>query len=256
LKQINQRREFLKLAGGAAALLSLSRYAHGENCMVTPEQTRGPFVPDDFPFTVDPQGHPYVISADRDADLTRISAGSPAKGQQVILRGQIVDENCRAVPNSTVYLWQADERGHYNNTEDSNVNTVKNPLDALDPNFQYRGVVTTDARGNFQFRTVKPKYYPLDPAQPDFKRTAHLHIAVVAPGFQPLITQGYFEGDLLDDIDEIRRLNKIDILLGLWRDRQPVGRVDPRFLPLIVEYKDVRGMDALTGDLTLSLMRA
>lgn len=235
--------------------ISRAQVLKDELCIVSPGQTRGPFVPDDFPFPVNVQGHPYVIAADRDADLTRIGGGPSALGQTVILRGQIVDENCRPIPNTTVYLWQADTQGHYNNTEDPNVNTLPNPLSGLDPNFQYRGVVSTDSQGRFQFKTIKPQYYALDPAQPDFKRTAHLHIAAVAKGYQTLITQSYFEGDLLEDIAEIRRLNQIDILLGEWKNRQPTGRINPLFLPLIVDYSDIKGADALVGDLRLSMVK-
>jgi protocatechuate 3,4-dioxygenase beta subunit len=255
MNEINHRRNFLKIAGTAVAALGWARIAEAraEICSVSPAQTRGPFVPDDFPFPVDPQGHPYVQTMDSDADLIQIGGEAPiANGQIVVLRGQIVDENCRAIPNATVYLWQADANGHYNNTLDPNINGEASPISKLDSAFQYRGVVTTDKNGRYQFKTIKPKYYPLDPSEPDFKRTAHLHLAVVAKGYQTLITQSYFEGDDLEDIAEIRRLNKIDIILGVWQNQMPVGKIDPKFLPLVVEYKKLAGQ-ALTGDLRLSL---
>ncbi len=253
---MNQRRDFIKTAMGAVALAAVGRAAlASENCSVSPAQTTGPFVPDDFPFRVDPEGRPYIISADSDSDLTRVANGPRAEGQKILLRGQIVDQNCQPVANASVYLWQADVNGHYNHEEDPNINQDPNPARFLDPNFQYRGVVTTNEEGRYEFTTVVPKYYPLDPNQPGFKRTAHMHIGVVANGFKPLFTQAYFEGHQLDEIDEIRRLNKIDILLGQWSGQRPIGQIDPRFLPLIVEYKAVNWRSELVGDLRLSIQR-
>jgi protocatechuate 3,4-dioxygenase, beta subunit len=254
------RRQFLHatILGGAA--LVVGHKALAELCSISPSQTTGPFVPDDFPFRDPSGGHPYIIAKERDADLTRVEGKTdPAQGQMLYLRGQIVDQDCRPVPFAQVYLWQADEHGHYNNSHDPNINTDSNPARLLDANFQYRGIVVTDGDGRFQFKTIKPKYYPLDPAQPDFKRTAHLHIGVMKNGYRELFTQAYFEGDLLEDIAEIRRLNKIDILLGEWKgngdSRVPTGRINPIFLPLIANYREERGYDALVGDVRLTIQR-
>lgn len=251
------RRNFLKttFVGGAALVLGSAALADN-TCAVSPSQTKGPFVPDDFPFRDPIEGHPYIIAKERDADLTRVQGhNAVAEGQVLYLNGQIVDENCRPVPFAKVYLWQADDHGHYNHSEDPNIQNEPNPGALLDPNFQYRGIVITDGDGRFQFKTIKPKYYPLDPEEPDFKRTAHLHIGIMKDGFHSLFTQAYFEGDVLSDIDEIRRLNKIDILLGEWNGNRPTGRMNPQFLPLVVNYREQKGSDAPVGDIRLSIVR-
>ena len=211
---IENRRNFLRgtLLSGTA-LLAVGR-ALADICAPIPSQAKGPFIPDDFPFRERVEGHPYIMTRERDADLTQSENGQGAAGQVVYFRGQVVDENCLSVPDATVFLWQADDQGHYNHSEDPNIQSEPDPSVLLDPGFQYRGSVTTDANGGFQFKTIKPKYYPLDPKRPDFKRTAHLHIGIMKRGFHDLFTQAYFEGDALEDIGEIRRLNRIDILLG------------------------------------------
>lgn len=256
----NERRNFLKTTLLGGAMLMVGRKALAETCGISPEQTTGPFIPDDFPFRDVIEGHPYIIAKERDADLTVIEGSHrTADGQILYLNGQVVDDNCLPVPNAQVYLWQADDHGHYNHSEDPNIQNEANPSLLLDPNFQYRGIVLTDGDGRFQFKTIKPKYYPLSPDEPDFKRTAHLHIGIMKQGFHELFTQTYFEGDVLSDIDEIRRLNKIDILLGEWTGsgprRRPTGRINPQFLPLIVNYQDRVGVDAPVGDVRLSIAR-
>jgi hypothetical protein len=59
------------------------------------------------------------------------------------------------------------------------------------------------------------------------------------------------------DIAEIRRLNKIDILLGEWtgsgNQSRPTGRINQTFLPLIVNYRDERGFDAPVGDIRFAI---
>ena len=255
------RRKFLLSAVGGGAFLIGGRSALAEACSITPEETTGPFIPDDFPFRAEIEGFPFIIAHERDADLTTVAGrAGAATGQALNFRGKIVDENCQPVAGAGVFLWQADDRGHYNHSEDPNITVHPDPAGHLDPGFQYRGAVLTDGDGRFGFRTIKPKYYPLDPMRPDYKRTAHLHIGVMKDGFEPLFTQAYFEGNVLEDIDEIRRLNRIDILLGEWTgdgaDRRPTGRINPVFIPLIVEYKEERGLDAPAGDIRLSIARA
>ncbi len=252
---MNQRRVFLKTAMAGGALVMV-RPSLGAICDLSPRQTKGPFIPDDFPFREPVEGWPFIKTDDSDADLTVIEGSTAtANGQSLYLVGQIVDENCLPVSNAKVFLWQADDNGHYNHSEDPNINGHPKPERLLDPDFQYRGVVQTDNDGFFRFKTIKPKYYPLDPNQPHFKRTAHLHIGIMKEGYHDLFTQTYFEGNVLDDIDEIRRLNKIDILLGEWKNQQPTGKINSTFLPLIVQYQERPGVDAPIGNVRLAIRK-
>ncbi len=259
---MNRRKLFENIfhVAPAALLMSYGVKSNANICALSPSQTTGPFIPDDFPFRSSNEGHPYILANDSDADLTLITGQSKAAfGQVLYLEGQVMDDNCIPVPNAQVYLWQADDNGHYNHSEDPNINFLSQPSMNLDPYFQYRGVVRTDSFGRFSFRTIKPKYYPLDPQDLNFKRTAHFHLAVMKSGFQNLFTQSYFEGEALDEIDEIRRLNKIDILLGEWvgtgANRMPKGNINSQFLPLIVRYDLRSGYDAPVGDLKLYIKK-
>jgi len=242
------KRSFLKTSVLAIATATgAALTAKSQVCSITPRQTSGPFIPDDFPFRAANEGAPYFKTSDSDADLTRLSDGSSSnlpKGQIIILQGVIKNLQCQPVPSANVYLWQADNEGHYNHTEDPN---VTNPNLQLDPNFQYRGHVVTDADGKFSFKTIKPKYYPLDPSDTSQLRTAHLHLAVTHPKYRTLITQSYFEGDVLEDIEIIRRLNKKDIILS------PNGVIRPELKSLIVNFKRTAEIKDPVGYLELTI---
>lgn len=245
---MSTRRQFFKKSlGVTATALASGPIAKAAMCQLTAAQTPGPFIPDDFPFREPNEGRPYLSTSDSDTDLTQVGkvTGQLPKGQIIYVRGQVVDQHCRPVANANVYLWQADDKGHYNHHEDPNVSSV----DDLDPNFQYRGVAVTNSEGRFRFKTIKPKYYPLDPSG-DMMRTAHLHVSVLHPNCQPLTTQTYFEGDVLEDIQTIRALNSNDIILS------PRGSIRPELEDLIIHFaNDPAFTDGPVGDVTLSVMR-
>jgi protocatechuate 3,4-dioxygenase, beta subunit len=166
-----RRREFLSMA------VLLTGMAHGAP-VLTPAQTEGPFFPDSLP-------------SESDADLTRM-AGSKAraKGQEVVVTGVVRDLDGQPIAGAQVEIWQACASGRYNHPRDPN------PA-ALDPSFQYYGHVTTDKKGAYRFRTIKPGAYP---AARGWTRPPHIHFKVRSPGRAELVTQMYFEGDdLLKD---------------------------------------------------------
>ena len=68
----------------------------------------------------------------------------------------------------------------------------------------------TDAEGRYRFRSIKPGAYP-NPGYDNWMRPPHIHYSIFAAGvMQRLITQMYFPGEELNDIDPI--LNGIEDL--------------------------------------------
>lgn len=152
----------------------------------TPTQPTGPFYP--TPDTPIPT-----------ADLVAASPESPlATGQIIWVEGTVRDHSGRPVAGALVEIWQACHTGRYNHPEDTN--TAE-----LDPNFQYWGRAITTPQGRYRFRTVVPGVYP---AEEDWHRPPHIHFKISHPNFEPLITQMYFAGDPLNEIDQI--LQKLD----------------------------------------------
>ena len=76
-----------------------------------------------------------------DDDLTRQHAGEPL-GERIIVRGRVLDEDGRPVPNTLVEVWQANAAGRYIHVKD------QHPA-PLDPNFTGAGRAVTDAEGRY-----------------------------------------------------------------------------------------------------------
>jgi protocatechuate 3,4-dioxygenase, beta subunit len=130
-----------------------------------------------------------------DNDLT-IRGKSAPLGERMFLAGRIVDADGKPVRRSLVEIWQANASGRYHHPGDQH--------DApLDPNFDGIGRTMTDDDGNYAFITVKPGSYPWF-NHPFAWRPQHIHFSLLgnAP-VQRLITQMYFPGDPLLDIDPI-----------------------------------------------------
>jgi protocatechuate 3,4-dioxygenase beta subunit len=161
----------------------------------TPRMTLGPFYPD-------------VLPADRDADLTAIE-GQPgrAAGTLLYVTGRITDIRGKPVPKARLELWQANDKGRYLHSADSDASGP------LDPNFQGYGALLTDAEGRYRIKTIKPAPYS--------GRTPHLHFIAAASG-ERLVTQMFFEADKLNGRDGVFRALDRDgqrSATGAWADR-------------------------------------
>ena len=129
------------------------------------------------------------------ADLSVVD-GHAAMGERIIVRGRITDEDGRPVPDTMIEIWQANAAGRYHHERDQH--------DApLDPHFRGAGRVFTDADGWYQFTSVKPGAYPWRNHWNAW-RPNHIHFSYFGPGFATrLITQMYFPGDPLLELDPI-----------------------------------------------------
>ena len=101
-------------------------------------------------------------------------------GRPAELSGTVLTRSCRPVPGVLVDLWQADDKGEYDNK-----------------GFRLRGHVFTDDAGRYSFRTIVPGLYP--------GRTRHFHLKVQAPARPVLTTQFYFPGEPLNRFDDFFR---------------------------------------------------
>lgn len=190
-KKLERRMFFqrgFKMAGALAAV-GLSS-VHAETCRQTSQQPEGPFYP------VDDQ-------SDKNHDLTQIEGHSQrALGEVVILKGLVLDQECRPVWGALVDIWQACHSGRYNHPRDPNTAP-------LDPNFQYWGQCLTNKKGEYAFKTIKPGPYP---AGDDWIRPPHIHVKVHYKGREELTTQLYFKDE--------RRLNSSDQILQQLTQQQ------------------------------------
>jgi protocatechuate 3,4-dioxygenase, beta subunit len=132
---------------------------------------------------------------DRDNDLTAHGKAAPL-GEKMVVAGRVLDESGRPVRRSLIEIWQANASGRYDHPGDTH--------DApLDPNFSGVGRTLTGDEGEYRFVTIKPGAYPWQNHAFAW-RPQHIHFSLLgnAP-VQRLITQMYFPGDPLLDIDPV-----------------------------------------------------
>jgi protocatechuate 3,4-dioxygenase beta subunit len=130
-----------------------------------------------------------------DADLTAGHPGEPI-GQRISVTGRVVDESGGPVAGQLIEIWQANASGRYRHQRD------QHPA-PLDPNFTGVGRCLTGPDGTYRFVTVKPGPYPWRNHHNAW-RPAHIHFSVFGTAFtQRRITQMYFPGDPLFDLDPI-----------------------------------------------------
>jgi len=134
---------------------------------------------------------------DEDCDLTRNAGGSgEAIGERMAVTGRLLDRNGEPVPRALIEIWQANSTGRYIHKSDQH--------DApLDPNFLGIGRCLTDESGVYRFLTIRPGAYPWRNHENAW-RPAHIHFSVLGPSFlNRLVTQMYFPGDPLHELDPI-----------------------------------------------------
>jgi protocatechuate 3,4-dioxygenase beta subunit len=149
------------------------------------------------PGTAELTGPVFDASAVRpgDHDLTAHGGGEPL-GERIVVSGRVLDSGGRPVPDALVEVWQANASGRY-------AHDVDDHAAPLDPNFAGAGRTCTDSSGAYRFVTVKPGAYPWG-NHDNAWRPAHIHFSVFGRSFvERLVTQMYFPGDPLLDLDPI-----------------------------------------------------
>jgi protocatechuate 3,4-dioxygenase beta subunit len=138
-------------------------------------------------------GHSDVRA--EEADLTTQHAGEP-QGERIVVKGRVLDEAGRPIPNTLVEIWQCNAAGRYVHAND------QHPA-PLDPNFTGAGRTVSDASGYYRFVTIKPGAYPWGNHHNAW-RPAHIHLSVFGHSFVTrLVTQMYFPNDPLFPFDPI-----------------------------------------------------
>lgn len=124
------------------------------------------------------------------------------KGEDMLVRGRILDTGGRPVAGARIDVWQANDEGFYDVQQKG-----------LQPDYNLRGVFTTGADGRYWFRAVKPRFYPIPDDGPVGKllrslgrhpyRPAHLHFIITAEGYDPLTTHIFDPDDPYIDSDAV-----------------------------------------------------
>jgi protocatechuate 3,4-dioxygenase beta subunit len=171
------RRQIL-MAGSLGAAAWLVPGVFADELARTPSCTEGPFYPDRLPL-------------DTDNDLVIVGNNTtPAVGEITHLTGRVLSQNGSPLNNIVVEIWQVDGNGAYLHSGTSNAGR-------RDRNFQGFGRFTTNQRGEYRFRTVKPVAYP--------GRCPHIHFKLKRGDRDLLVTQLFVAGDTSNARDGIYR---------------------------------------------------
>lgn len=164
------RQEFILLSDVLGVSMLVDAINHERPAGATENTVLGPF---------------HVANAPRYANGADICLDG--KGEPLIVRGRVVDGAGAPVSGATLDVWAANYDGFYD---------VQQP--GIQPDFNLRGVFTSEADGSYWFRSVKPRFYPIPDDGPVGKmvtalgrhpnRAAHLHFIVSKAGFEPVVT--------------------------------------------------------------------
>lgn len=118
---------------------------------------------------------------------------SPTPGPPLFFKGWVRDTDGKPVAGAEVDVWHASPVGLYENQ------------DPEQEEMNLRGKFTTEANGEFSFRTIKPAGYPIPTNGPVGAllraqkrhpfRPAHLHFLIYKPGFKTMTSQVYSPDD-------------------------------------------------------------
>lgn len=173
---VTSRREFV---GAGLALLPFLKFeacaGAAETCGPTATGAGGPFYK---------EGAPWRSKL----------CGADEPGEALVVAGRVTAaDTCAPLKGAVVDVWQADASGRYDNER-----------------FHLRGRVRADGEGRYQFETVLPGNY----SDGGFQRARHIHYIISAPGYAPLTTECYFEGDARNRTDPIVRSSLVVPLSG------------------------------------------
>jgi protocatechuate 3,4-dioxygenase beta subunit len=136
------------------------------SCVLTPEQTEGPY---------------YLSGEAVRRDITEGTPGTPLR-----LALTVVDAGaCTPVPDAVVEVWHADASGNYSGFGSSGVESSSSRT-------FLRGAQVTDGHGYAEFVTIYPGWYQ--------GRTTHIHLKVHAGGKAVHTGQLYFDEAITDAV--------------------------------------------------------
>jgi len=198
------RQEFILLSDVLGVSMLVDAVNHRERDGATETTVLGPFYVGEH--------RPMPNGTDISAEL---------QGERMFVQSRVTDLNGSPLAGVKVDVWHADHEGYYD--------SQKPGYEAQGPSSRARFI--TDADGRFFFRTILPCSYPIPTDGPVGEmilqtrrppmRPAHVHFLVEAPGYEPLVTHVFVEGDKYLDSDVVFGVKR-DLISKVERRTDPV----------------------------------
>jgi hydroxyquinol 1,2-dioxygenase len=183
-KSAGDRQEFILLSDVLGVSMLVDAINHRKPSGATESTVLGPFYAEGAPEL--PPG----------ADIAHGGPGDPTE-----VSGRVLAADGKPITGAILDVWQ------------TAANALYSTQDPKQDRFNMRGRFKTDDKGAFHFRTVKPVSYPVPIDGPVGKilnamgrhpmRPAHIHFIVSAPGFEPVATHLFVNGDPYLDSDVV-----------------------------------------------------
>jgi hydroxyquinol 1,2-dioxygenase len=183
-----KRQEYILLSDILGASMLVDAIANRKPAGATESSVLGPFYV---------EGAPEVALG---GDLAAI------EGSRVRVSGKVTTLDGSPIKGALLDVWQTAPNGLYH---------VQDPDQ---PEHHLCGKLHSDNYGNYSFTTLKPVSYAIPSDGPVGKylldmgrhpyRPAHIHFIVSAPGFKPVVTQLFTEGDEYLDSDAVFGVKK------------------------------------------------
>ena len=129
------------------------------------------------------------------------------KGEDLVVRGRILDVKGNPVEGAKIDVWQANDEGFYDVQQKG-----------IQPDFNLRGVFRTGADGTYWFKAVRPRHYSIPTDGPVGKlledlgrhpyRPAHLHYIISKDGYDEVTTHIFDPDDPYIDSDAVFGVKK------------------------------------------------
>ncbi|MDR7075666.1 catechol 1,2-dioxygenase [Neobacillus niacini] len=204
LTQVGIKDEFILLSDvlGISVLVNNLTHSHDHEDHATEYNVVGPLYRENAPLLKTP------------AKLCSIEESD----QPLVMSGQIVSVDGKPIQNAIVDVWQANEKGDYEN-EDPN-----------QKDYNLRGRIEVDEDGKYQFTSVVPGGYEIGKGGPVGEllkrigrhawRPGHIHFKIEAEGYKPLTTMLFIPNDPWIDSDAISAV-KDSLILNLKKTDSP-----------------------------------
>jgi hydroxyquinol 1,2-dioxygenase len=181
---VGDRQEFILLSDVLGVSMLVDAINHRKPSGTTESTVLGPFYAENAPDL--PAG-------------TDIAHGGP--GEPTEVSGRVLTPEGKPIKGAVLDVWQTAG------------NALYSTQDPKQDRFNCRGRFRTDENGAFFFRTVKPVSYPVPTDGPvgtilnamgrHPMRPAHIHFIISAPGYEPVATHLFVNGDPYLDSDAV-----------------------------------------------------
>ncbi len=155
--------------------------------------------------------------APKDVSWRTVLSKDADKGEKMLISGTVFETDGKTpAPNVLIYLYHTDIEGYYGRNGEHR-------------HGRYRGWLLTDAKGKYEFQTIKPAPYP------ENRFAAHIHTTITTKTLKEDWIDNYlFEGDRLISS----------------RERETAGKKGG-FNPILKLEKDTGGIWRATRDIQL-----